>query len=86
MNSVERINEIQKEIRNIAIMDFPASILVGLGLYGKFGSSGNAFHPLLNDQNVVNGMLIIAAAIMIWGSIKIISLLKERAQLKEKAN
>ncbi len=59
-----RAQYIAKEMQKISIMDTPGVILVGLGLYGKFGANGNAFHPLLNDPDVINTMLIIGGCIM----------------------
>ena len=86
MKPEDRVDEIKKEIIKVSIIDTPGSIMVGLGLYGKFGAEGNAFHPLLNDQTIVNGLLIIGGAIMIWGVIKITSLSRESAKLKERIN
>lgn len=59
-----RAQYIAKEMKKISIMDTLGVILVGLGLYGKFGANGNAFHPLLNDPDVINTMLILGGCIM----------------------
>lgn len=78
---IER-HQIERKIRKIAILETPGVILVGLGLHGKFvGSQGNAFHPLLNDQDTVNSMLITGGAIMAFCAYKIVSLLIAKKQI-----
>ena len=49
MNKEQRLKEIDREIVKVGIIDAPGTILVGLGLYGKFAARGEAFHPLLNE-------------------------------------
>ena len=82
MNPEERVKEIEKEISKVSIIDFPESIMLGLSLYAKFGTNGDAFHPLLNNKLVVNIMLITGAATMIWCGNKILTLSKEKTSLK----
>jgi len=38
-----------KQLKKLALLDIPGSILIGLGLYGKFAANGHAFHPFLNN-------------------------------------
>lgn len=49
---------------NLALWDLPASLCVGLGLYGKFFADGDAFAPWLNDHSNLNALL--AAGVAIW--------------------
>lgn len=86
MNVEQRIKAIDKEITKVSIIDAPGSILVGLGLYAKFAANGDAFLPLLNNESVVDGMLGVGAAIMIWGAFRIIGLSREKSTLKRKIN
>ena len=86
MSPEERIAEIDKEMIKVSLIDTPGSIMVGLGLYAKFGSNGDAFHPLLNNESFVNGMLAIGAGIVIWGGYKILTLGREKAKLKQVHN
>ncbi|RVU29334.1 hypothetical protein [Neptunomonas marina] len=81
MNTEDRIKEIDKKIRMQSLMDAPGSAMVGLGLYAKFAADGDAFHPLLNDATVVNAMLSVGAAIMIWGGYRIFALYRERRRI-----
>jgi len=77
----QRIKEITSKMVKVQIFGAPGTILVGLALYGIFGANGNAFHPLLNNMDVVYGMFIVGGAIMVWEFIAYISLLKERNEL-----
>jgi hypothetical protein len=62
-------------------MESPGSVMIGLGLYGKFAAKGNAFHPLLNNMNVVDSLLVAGALITVWGGHKIFKLSKEKMHL-----
>lgn len=84
MNPEQRIREIDRQIIVISAIDAPGTILLGLGLYGKFAADGEAFHPLLNEQAVVNSMLLLGLVIMIWCGGRILKLSKEKAELKNR--
>ena len=81
MSKEDEIKNIDKQIVMIAIMDTPGTILLGLGLYAKFGTNGDAFHPLLNDPNIVTSMLVLGSAIMAWGGYKMFTLNREKNKL-----
>ena len=78
----QRIKEIDKQIAKVGIIDTPGAIMVGLGVYAKFIAEGDAFLPILNDQFFVNMILVLGAAIMIWGAYKTFTLARERARLQ----
>ena len=80
----QRIQEIEKELIKVSIIDAPGTIMVGLGLYGKYGANDNAFHPLLNDPNIFHTLIAVGAAIMAWGGYKILTLSREKVRLKSK--
>ncbi len=82
MSQEEKIKEIEKRIALIGVIDAPGAVLVGLGLYAKFEANGNAFHPLLNDMDIVHAMLGIGTAIMIWGLYRIVNLSNEKSRLR----
>jgi membrane protein implicated in regulation of membrane protease activity len=79
----QRIKEIDKKIIQVAIMDFPGAILLGLGLYAVFAADGDAFLPILNNQAVVYTILAVGAAIMLWGFLRTVGLIQERARLQK---
>lgn len=80
----QRIAEIEKELLKVSIIDAPGVLMLGLGLYGKFGADGNAFHPLLNNPDVYHGLLVVGAAIAAWCAYKFIRLSKEKLALERK--
>ena len=63
----EQLKQLDKEFVKVALFEFPGVIMVGLGVYSKFGAMGDAFHPLLNNPSVVNGLLVVGGIIMLWG-------------------
>jgi len=76
------VEEIQKKITTIAIIDMPASVMIGLGLYGKFAANGDAFHPLLNDVVIVNSLLTSGGLIMSLCAYKLVSLIIQKNNLR----
>jgi hypothetical protein len=82
-NLEERVKEIDKEFKKVQLFEMPGPIMVGLGLYGKFGADGGAFHPFLNDPTNINILLIIGGMIMAWGVSKSVALLREKANLQK---
>lgn len=82
MDKEERIKAIQKEIIKVSVLESPGTILLGLGLYAKFAANGDAFIPLLNNQDIVNAILILGGAIIVWGASRLISLSMERVRLQ----
>lgn len=45
----------EKKMLRLAIYELPGSILVVLGLYGRYWAEGDAFLPFLNDPQIVIG-------------------------------
>jgi hypothetical protein len=77
---------IRKEIIKTQVFGIPAALLLGLGLYGLFAANGDAFHPLLNNQNVVYGMLVAGAILEVLQIVRLIPLLKEQVRLLDDRN
>lgn len=77
---------IRKEIIKTQVFGIPAALLLGLGLYGLFAANGDAFHPLLNNQNVVYGMLVAGAILEVLQIYRLIPLLKEQVRLLDDRN
>ena len=72
------LKEIDRKMILVSIIDLPGSVLVGLGLYGKFAAKGNSFLPILDNDQVVNVMLTTGGLIMVWGGFQIV----RKAELK----
>ncbi|MEE1674796.1 hypothetical protein SNR37_000115 [Agarivorans aestuarii] len=81
MNNSEKIAELEKKITRVTWIESPGAIMFGLGLYGKYGTGENAFHPLLNDVAVVNSLLVAGGLIMIWGGYNIFTLKRQQNRL-----
>jgi len=85
METEKRVKEIERRIMLVNIIDSPGVIMVGLGLYGKFGVNGDPFHPLLGNELLLNGMLGIGVLIMGWGGFMVLKLAREKARLLREA-
>lgn len=83
-NNEEELKNIKKQIIKTQIIGAPGAILLGLGLYGMFGANGDAFHPSLNDKNIVNSLLFVGVAIEIWQLYVLMPLLKKTKIVREK--
>jgi hypothetical protein len=82
----EKIAKLQKQIIVTSLYEAPGAVLVGLGVYAKFAANGNAFLSILNNQTVVNSMLMIGVAIMLWGAITVFGLLRQISELQKEKN
>ena len=80
-NSEVELKQLKKRIILMQIIGAPGAILLGLGLYGVFGANGNAFHPLLNDKNIVAGLVVVGVAIEVWQLVVLIPLFKKQIKL-----
>lgn len=85
-DQAETAESIQKKITLVALAETPGFIMVGLGVYAKFVANDEAFHPLLNDPNIVNVMLGIGISIMIVCAISIMKLSLKRKKLLNNSN
>jgi len=86
INEAERaqqLKEISQKMIKVQVMGAIGPILFGLALYAIFGANGDAFHPLLNNMDVVYSMLITGGAIMLWEFVVFIGLAKKRASLEK---
>ncbi|MDR4515965.1 MAG: hypothetical protein MRK00_00985 [Nitrosomonas sp.] len=74
--------EIKKSIIKTQFVSMIAVTLIGLGVYGIFVAKGNAFHPVLNNQEILNVMLAVGIILEIRHIFQLIPLLKRHAELK----
>ena len=84
-NNEQRLEAIQQKMLLTAMLDVPATLLVGLALYGRFVASGDAFLPLLNNGGVTSFMLGFGAAMMAWTAYRLLSLARQRQSLQAPA-
>jgi hypothetical protein len=86
VNKNRDLKGVRANILKIQLLNAPASILIGLSLYGIFAAKGDAFHPLLNDMNIVYTMLAVGVVIEIVTLIKLLPLFKLQRELSSGAN
>ena len=82
----EEIKQIQRKLFILFIIEFPAMMLVALGLATVLSANGNAFPDLLNDKNIAYGVIVVGGAVMAWCGSKIVPLLKRKMQLENEEN
>ena len=78
----ERI-EIRNGIIRMQIIGAIAALFLGLGIYGLYVAKGDAFHPLLNNYELVSAMLVVGIVLEIWHLSQLIPLLKQYAKFKQ---
>ncbi|AZG75044.1 hypothetical protein [Shewanella livingstonensis] len=65
----------------VAIIDFPGTLLFGLGLYGVFAGFDDSFLPMLAHPMVINAMLVIGGSAMAWGMFRMVNLARQKQGL-----
>ena len=78
------LSDIKNSIIRTQFVSMIAMTLIGLGVYGIFVAKGNAFHPLLNNQDILNTMLVVGIILEIRHIFQLIPLLKRYSHLKRK--
>lgn len=81
MNNQQHIANINKKITLFSILDFPAVLALGIGLFSKYGSQGQELHPLLNDSTVANSLIVVGAAVMLFCAVNVIRLHRAKSRL-----
>ena len=84
MRAEEELKEIQRQFTIQSLIDAPGCILLGLGFYAKFKAKGDAFHPLLNNPDIVNGMLAVGGLIVGLSAIKLWKLAKRQKEIQNR--
>lgn len=70
----DRLKVIEKKMKYLGLYDAPAMLVIGLGMFSKFGDDPASLHPLLADTNLVDGALAIAipwALVCAYKSVKL---------------
>ncbi|SET10607.1 hypothetical protein SAMN05216326_11215 [Nitrosomonas marina] len=75
--------EMQNSIVRMQIIGVIPTLFLGLGIYGLVVAKGDAFHPLLNNHEVVYTMLATGIVLEIWHLSKMIPLFKQYAKFKQ---
>lgn len=72
--------EFQKKFLSIVSVEFLGTVLLGLGLYGKFAANGDAFHPLLNNSNVTTAMIAAGVLVYLWGAMEFVKAVHKKRE------
>ncbi|MEM5505205.1 hypothetical protein [Shewanella frigidimarina] len=77
-NNQITLASIHRSMLLVALIDFPGTILFGLGLYGILVGFDQDFLPMLANPLIIIIMLIIGAIIMLWGIIRMMLLARQK--------
>ncbi|MFT6131471.1 hypothetical protein [Shewanella sp. ALD9] len=77
-NTQITLASIHRSMLLVALIDFPGTILFGLGLYGILVGFDQDFLPMLANPLIIIIMLIIGAIIMLWGIIRMMLLARQK--------
>lgn len=80
-NNEKKLKDIEKKIILTGLIESPGSIMLALGLYAKLIANGHAFYPALNNPKVIQFLLVVGTLIVIWGSIRVVSLMLQKNRL-----
>lgn len=69
-SSKEEIKQNQRKLFILIMIDTPAVMCVGLGLYAVFGANGNAFLDILNNKSVAYGLIAAGGVVTAWCNLK----------------
>ncbi|MPY23934.1 hypothetical protein FM037_14370 [Shewanella psychropiezotolerans] len=78
-----RLKENENKLKRLSWYDFPAMLVIGLGLFSKFGDNPESLHPLLADSSVVNTALAIAVPWAAFCTFQTIKLALENNKIKK---
>jgi hypothetical protein len=77
----KKLKDIEKKIIRTGLLESPGSFMIALGLYAKFIGKGHAFYPALNNPDVIQFLLVVGTMILVWGSIRVFSLMLQKNRL-----
>ena len=80
------LEALNKRMVFLQVVDAPGMILIGLGLFGKFGGNPAGLHPMLANANVTTVMITAGGVIAGWCLIELIKTLRRRAELLQYMN
>ncbi len=74
---------LRRGIIKMQIVGMIAAVCIGLAVYGLFVAKGDAFHPLLNNSELLNTLLVSGIFLEVWHLSKLLPLLKRYAKHKQ---
>ena len=80
----EQLKAVQIKLVLMLILNVPASSVMGLCLFAKFGVHFEYSRPLLSDASIVNTILLVAIPLAVFCSFRVSKLSKKFEELKLK--
>ena len=80
-NREEELQQIRKKLIIMNMIDAHAAVLCGLGIYGLYGASGDAFIDILNNQAIATTAAVAGGMIMFCCMAIMFPLFKRKADL-----
>lgn len=77
----QEIKQLDKKLIMLNIIDAPAMILIGLGIFGKFGGNPAGLHPLLANSEVTTAMLAVGSMFAAWCGLQVFKTASRRNEL-----
>lgn len=86
IDPVKELEALNKKMVFISIVDAPGMILIGLGLFAKFGENPEGLHPIFGNSDITSGMLVVGGVIAGWSLIETIKVLRRKSELVRQLN
>ncbi|WP_066017045.1 hypothetical protein [Endozoicomonas atrinae] len=85
-NTEEQLKAVEKKMLWMQLADAPAMIVIGLGMFAKFGQSPETLHPWLGNSLIVDSALSVAIPVAIFCAFQSFRLMKKSSELKKLIN
>ncbi|KEI70545.1 hypothetical protein [Endozoicomonas elysicola] len=82
-NIEEQLKAVEKKLMLTQLADAPAMIVIGLGMFAKFGESPESLHPWLGNTLIVDSSLAVAIPVAIFCAFQSFRLMKKVNALKK---
>lgn len=76
-----RLVQVKKATLVNGLLNVPASLAIGLGLFARFTEQPESLHPLLGDAAFVNGLFLFGLPLSLFCAYRGFRLAKERNRL-----
>lgn len=82
----QELRALNSRLIMVNIIDAPAMVLIGLGLFAKLSDDPGSLHPIFADSTATTGMLVVGVAIAAWSAIQIFSIVRRRNEIQRRRN
>ncbi len=82
----DQLKAVEKRMILMQLADAPAMIVIGLGMFAKFGQTPETLHPWLGNSLIVDSALAVAIPVAIFCAFQSFKLMKKSSELKKQLN